>query len=91
LIHRHVEKIAVVRDEHEGKRILQQILLQPVAGFEIEVVGGLVEQQQVGLFEQQLGERDAHLPAAGKLLGARPSSLRKPSPSSTVPTCASIA
>ena len=34
------------------------------------MVGGLVEQQQVGLFEQQLGQRDAHLPAAGELLGA---------------------
>ena len=68
--HGDVEKIAVVRDQHEGERILQQILLEPVAGFEIEVVGGLVEQQQVRLFEQQLGQRDAHLPAAGEFLGA---------------------
>ena len=30
------------------------------------MVGGLVEQQQVGASEQQLGQRDAHLPAAGK-------------------------
>ena len=50
-----------------------QIFFQPVAGFEIEMVGGLVEQQQVGLLQQQLGERDAHLPAAGKFVGlARP-------------------
>ena len=34
------------------------------------MIGGLVEQQQVGFFEQQLGQRDAHLPAAGKFLGA---------------------
>ena len=34
------------------------------------MVGGLVQQQQVGLFEQQLGQRDAHLPAARELLGA---------------------
>ena len=33
------------------------------------MVGRLVEQQQVGLAEQQLGQRDAHLPAAGKRLG----------------------
>ena len=45
-------------------------MLQPVAGFQIQVIGRLVEQQQVRLFEQQLGERDAHLPAAGKFLGA---------------------
>ena len=65
-----VEKIAVVRNQHEGVRIISQILFQPVAGFEIEVIGRFVEQQQVGLFEQQFGQRDAHLPAAGKLLGA---------------------
>ena len=72
-IHRDIEKVAVVRDEDVGKRILEQILLQPVAGFQIEVVGGLVEQQQVGLGEQQLAQGDAHLPAAGELFGvARP-------------------
>jgi hypothetical protein len=32
------------------------------------VVGRLVEQEQAGLLQQQLGERDAHLPAARKLL-----------------------
>ncbi len=65
-----VQEIAVVRNQHEGERIVGKILLQPVAGFQIQVIGGLVEQQQVGFFKQQLGERDAHLPAAGKFLGA---------------------
>ena len=37
------------------------------------MVGRLVEQQQVGLCQQQLGQRDAHLPAAGEFFGlARP-------------------
>jgi hypothetical protein len=37
------------------------------------VVGGLVEQQQVRLLQQKFGQRDAHLPAAGKFFGlARP-------------------
>ncbi len=44
LVDRDVEKIAVVRDQHEGMRIVLQIFFQPVAGFEIEMVGGLVEQ-----------------------------------------------
>ena len=66
----HVEEKAVVRNQHEGVRIGFQIRFQPVARFEIEVVGRLVEQQQIGLFEQQLGERDAHLPAAGELFHA---------------------
>ena len=67
-----------MRDQHEGVRVGGQILFQPVAGFQVEVVGGLVEQQQVGLFEQQLGQRDAHLPAAGELFGAAlPIALRE--------------
>ncbi len=71
--HGDVEKVAVVRDEDERVRIGGQVLLKPVAGFEIEVVGRLVEQQQVGLLQQKFGERDAHLPAAGKFFGlARP-------------------
>ena len=68
-----VEEVAIVRDEDVGEGILEQVLFEPVAGFEIEMVRGLVEQQQVGLRQQQLGERDAHLPAAGELFGvARP-------------------
>ena len=34
------------------------------------MVGRLVEQQQIRLFEQQFRQRDAHLPAAGKLFDA---------------------
>ena len=45
-----------------------EIALQPIAGFEVKVVGGLIEQQQARLLQQQLGQSDAHLPAAGKLL-----------------------
>ena len=42
------------------------MVLQPERAFEIEIVGRLVEQQQVGLREQRRGERDAHAPAAGE-------------------------
>ena len=70
-----VEEVAVVRDEDDRVRIGAEILLEPVARLEIEVVGRLVEQQQVRTAEQQLGERDAHLPAAGERL-ARPLARR---------------
>ena len=33
------------------------------------MVGGLVEEEQVGVAEQQLGEGDAHLPAAREVSG----------------------
>ncbi len=70
-----------MRDQHEGERIIGQILLQPVAGFQIQVIGRLVQQQQVRLFEQQFGQRDAHLPAAGEFLGAAlPIGMREPEP-----------
>ena len=87
-----IQEIAVVRHQHERVRIGAEVLLQPVAGFQVEMVGRLVQQQQIGLFQQQLGERDAHLPAAGKLLGALlPLALRKPEPGEHAPTWASMA
>ena len=47
-----------------------EIAFEPVAGGEVEVVGGLVEKEQVGLCEEQLGERNAHLPATGEFFDA---------------------
>ena len=55
-----------MRDQHKSVGIIAEIFFQPVAGFEIEMVGGFVQQQEVGLLQQQLDQRDAHLPAAGK-------------------------
>ena len=78
LVDRDVEKVAVVRDQHEGVRIVLQIFFQPVAGFEIEMVRRLVEQQQVGLLQKKLGEGEAHLPSAGEFVGqARPVFFRE--------------
>jgi hypothetical protein len=70
LAHGHVQKVAVVRDQHKRILVVAQIVFEPVARLQIEVVGRLVEQQQRRLFEQQLGQRDAHLPAAGELFRA---------------------
>jgi hypothetical protein len=66
LVDRGVEQIAVMADDDHGARIVRQMVLQPQRAFEIEIVGGLVQQQQVGLGEQGRGERHAHPPAAGK-------------------------
>ncbi len=46
-----------------------QIFFQPVAGFKVEMVGGFIEQQQVGLLQQKFGQRQPHLPAAGEFAG----------------------
>jgi len=41
-------------------------VLEPKNRLEIEMVGGLVEQEAVGFLKEDLRERDAHLPAAGE-------------------------
>ena len=69
LVDGDVEEVAVVRDEDEGVGVVVEVVLEPVAGFEVEVVGGLVQKQEAGFLQEQLGERDAHLPAAGELFG----------------------
>ena len=53
-------------DDDRGARILRQGLLEPLDRRQVEVVRGLVEQQDVGSGKQQLRELDAHEPAAAE-------------------------
>ena len=62
-----VQELAVVGDQHEAAGAARQIALQPFARRQVEVVGRLVQQQQVGAAQQHPAERDAHLPAARQL------------------------
>ena len=66
-----VEEAAIVADQDQGAAVIAQKPLQPQGGFEVEMIGRLVEQQQVGLGEEDRGERDAHPPAA-RQIGNRP-------------------
>ena len=68
-VDRDVEEVAIVRDEDVGVGVVVEIVFEPVAGFEVEVVGGLVEEQEAGFLQEKFGQRDAHLPAAGELFG----------------------
>jgi hypothetical protein len=61
-----VEQVAVVADHHDGVRIAREIILQPQRPFQVEIVGRLVQQQKIGLGEEERGERDPHAPAAGE-------------------------
>ena len=61
-----VEKIAVVRDEQQRAGIAREPVLEPQHGVEVEVIGGLVEQQQVRAAHQRLREIEPHAPAAGE-------------------------
>ena len=61
-----VEEVAVVGDRDDGARVLLEEALQPLDRLGVEVVGRLVEQEQVGVLEQQPAERHAALLAAGQ-------------------------
>ena len=53
-------------DRHDGAGVVLQELLEPVDALGVEVVGRLVEQQQVGAAEQQPAQRDAAALATGQ-------------------------
>ena len=59
-----VDEVAVVADEQQGAAPAHQVLLEPGDRVDVEVVGGLVEDQQVGLGDQQCGQRHPHPPTA---------------------------
>ena len=61
-----VEELAVVRHQQDAAGVTRQILFQPQDGFEVEVVGGFVEQQQVGAVHQRARQIEPHAPAAGE-------------------------
>ena len=62
-----VEEVAVVGDGHDGPGVVPQEPLQPRDRFGVEVVGGLVEQQQVGGGEQEAAQGHAALLTAGEV------------------------
>jgi hypothetical protein len=59
-----VQKMPVVRNHDQHAFVVAQIILQPVHRFQIEVVGGLVEQQRRRAAEQSLRQQHAHFLAA---------------------------
>jgi hypothetical protein len=66
-----LEKPAVVAHDHERGRLGFEQRLEPEDAVEIEVVGRLVHEQQVGGAHQRLGDREPLAPAAGERRRAR--------------------
>jgi len=60
------EQSAVVADEHEAGAQPAEFLLQPLDGRQVEVIGWLVEQQDVGGGGKDAGQRGAARLATGK-------------------------
>jgi len=57
---------------HKDERALegQEVVLQPLHGFQVQVVGGFVQKQDVRALQQHTGQLGALPPAAGKQLDA---------------------
>ena len=62
-----VEKIPVMGNGDDGAGILLEKSFQPAHRFRIEVIGRFIEQQHVGLGEQQAAQGDAAYFATGQL------------------------
>src|SRR5262249_15976003 len=60
-----VEEIAVVGDDQDRAGIVAQMALEPTDGLGVEMVGGLVEQEQIRLLKKQPAERHPTPLAAG--------------------------
>ncbi len=62
-----VQEVPVVGDGQDRALVLGEVLFEPLHALGVEVVGRLVEQQQVGLGQQQLAQRDAAALTAGQV------------------------
>ncbi len=64
-----IHELAVVGDEQEGAGVVAQVFLEPEQRDEVEMVGGLVQEEEVRFHHQESGEMGAHHPAAAEFLG----------------------
>ena len=62
-----VDEGAVVAHEHYGLAVAGKEVLEPLYALDVEVVGGLVEQEHVGVLQEELGQLDTHAPSAREL------------------------
>ena len=58
--------MAIVGDDHQPTAKFDELTLEPLDGIDIEMISGLVENQQVGIGDQRRGQRDPLLLAPGQ-------------------------
>ena len=58
-----IQEMAVMGDDDHGAVALVEQLFQPADGVDVQVVGGLVQQHDLGIGEQHLRQQHAQLPA----------------------------
>ena len=52
-----------MRNEHHGALVVGEKSLEPLNGFNVQVVGGLVQQQEIRLPHKCAGQQDTAAPA----------------------------
>ncbi len=62
-----VQEAPVVRDKQDGPRVGLQVGLEPLEGFDVQVVRRFVEKQHRRLPQEEPRQFDPHLPAAAEL------------------------
>ena len=62
-----IQEVAVVADEHEAAGPFEQELLEPEEALQIQVVGRLVQEQQVRPLHEQTSQGHPHAPSSGEL------------------------
>jgi len=60
------EEVTIVGDDDAGEAGGTKGLFEPLDSFEVEMIGGLVEEEDVGLGDHGLGNGEALAPAAGE-------------------------
>ena len=63
-----VEEVTVVRNDDQDARVAAQPLLEPQDGGQVEMVGRLVEQQDLRAAHQRAGQVEPHAPAAREVV-----------------------
>jgi hypothetical protein len=58
-----VQEVPIVADDDHRGVVVVQDALEPVDGMDVQVVGGLIQQQHIGLGEQRLCQQHAQLEA----------------------------
>ncbi|MNH15483.1 hypothetical protein D3C79_750970 [compost metagenome] len=60
-----VDELPIVGDEDDGAAKILEELFQPVDGVDVQVVGRLVQQQQIGVAGERTGQGHLAQPATG--------------------------
>ena len=66
IIAQRIQNIPVVADNQQGAAVFAQMAFQPYTGLQIQVIGRLVQQQDIGRLKQCGGQGYPHPPAAGE-------------------------